>query len=535
MGLKAKMMNTSSNPEHLLEAFWQLFKQQQFDAATQYSSRLQQEFPHVVQGWHAAAVLAAQQHKLQEALDHIEQALSLEADNLQCLLLKIRLLINKGQRIEAKALALQLSQQTYANAAIYAELALLLNTLKLHTQALDCYQRAHLLAPNDAGILFNLASLQRYMGHLAAAEKSLDRVIGLNPQDSEAWLLRSSLRKQQADNNHVQALEMRIAQTSDPVIGQVQLHYALAKELEDLQQYARCFKALSQGARLRRKNMQYDVQQDVATINKIIEVFAADVFKHTPRGYHSKQPIFILGLPRTGSTLVERIIDSHSDVHSAGELNTFALQMMAQIRSKQHSAPANKLAVVELSRQLDFAALGESYIKNTQSDGEQHKHVIDKLPLNSLYAGLIHLALPEAKIIYITRHPMDTCFAIYKQLFTNGYPFSYELSELAQYQIAHQRLMQHWQTVMPGVIYQLSYEQLVTDLPTQARKLIDFCALPWQPQCAHFEQNKAASTTASAAQVRQGVYSSSVGKWRHFSDELAQVKQTLQAAGLHCD
>ena len=526
-------------PVQSLAVFWQLLNQQQFAAAQQQLQQLLQQHPDFAPAWYGAAVLASRQRNNTQALHHLTKALELDDDNMQFLLFKIRLLISLGSQQAAKKLALTLAQGTYAQTEICADLALLLNSLKLHKHALDYYQQAHNLAPMDAGILFNLASLQRYMGQLTEAEANLDKAIELKPSDSEAWLLRSSLRKQTADDNHVDAIQQQIQQgsqqTAGDVLSSVQLHYALGKEYEDLQQYPACFSALNQGATLRRRNMQYNVQNDIATIDKIIEVFTPQVFTDKPACHNSQQPIFILGLPRTGSTMVERIIGGHSDVLSLGELNNFALEMMALLKSSHSKPPANKLDLVAMSRDIDFAKLGENYLKSVQNELGGHQHFIDKLPLNSLYVGLIHLALPQAKIIYIQRHPLDTCFAIYKQLFTNGYPFSYDLDDLAQYQIAHQRLMQHWQRVLPGVIHRVNYEHLVADVDTQTHKLLNYCGLEWQASCSQFQYNSAPSTTASAAQVRQGVYSSSIGKWRHFATQLAGVKQRLEQAGIACD
>ncbi|WP_162266431.1 tetratricopeptide repeat protein, partial [Paraglaciecola hydrolytica] len=299
-------------PVQSLAVFWQLLNQQQFAAAQQQLQQLLQQHPDFAPAWYGAAVLASRQRNNTQALHHLTKALELDDDNIQFLLFKIRLLISLGSQQAAKQLALTLAQGTYAQTEICADLALLLNSLKLHKHALDYYQQAHNLAPMDAGILFNLASLQRYMGQLTEAEANLDKAIELKPSDSEAWLLRSNLRKQTADDNHVNAIQQQIQQgsqqTAGDVLSSVQLHYALGKEYEDLQQYSACFSALNQGASLRRRNMQYNVQNDIATIDKIIEVFTPQLFTDKPAGHNSQQPIFILGLPRTGSTMVERII-----------------------------------------------------------------------------------------------------------------------------------------------------------------------------------------------------------------------------------
>jgi tetratricopeptide (TPR) repeat protein len=389
-------------------------------------------------------------------------------------------------------------------------------------------------------LFFNVGSIERYLGNISVAEANLDKAIELNAQDHEAWLLRSSLRKQRDDSNHVEQLQAQLQQRINPPLGHAQMCYALAKELEDIGRYAQSFDALSKGAALRRKYMQYDPDNDNATIDKIIEVFDETAFTSGIAGHETQASIFILGLPRTGSTLVERIIGSHSEVHSAGELNNFALQMMAQVKAQinntQQQTKSNpRLQLVAETRRLDFAQLGESYVNSERPETNQARNFIDKLPLNLLYAGLIHLALPQAKIVHVKRHPLDTCYAIYKQLFTHGYPFSYDLNELADYYIAHHGLMTHWHKVMPGVIYEVSYEAIVEDVEGEAKALIEYCGLPWQPDCSMFQNNAAPSTTASASQVRQGIYTSSKHRWLQYQAQLTPLKNRLEQAGICCE
>jgi len=188
--------------------------------------------------------------------------------------------------------------------------------------------------------------------------------------------------------------------------------------------------------------------------------------------------------------------------------------------------------LVSLTSTLDFKKLGESYIESTRPFTGHTTHFIDKLPLNFLYAGLINLALPNAKIIHLTRHPIDTCYAIYKKLFKDAYPFSYNLEDLGKYYVAYSELMTHWQKMLPGKIYSLAYEDLVQDTEIETRKLLDFCNLSWNDACLNFHQSAEASTTASAAQVRMPIYGSSVRKWRHYEDQLTPLIRILQNAAI---
>jgi hypothetical protein len=278
--------------------------------------------------------------------------------------------------------------------------------------------------------------------------------------------------------------------------------------------------------------MKYNVQRDLETFASIQDTFDADLFKDSTEGDSNSEAIFVLGLPRTGTTLVERILSSHSDVFAAGELNNFALQMMKLVGGGGTNKKMDRDELVAVSAGLDFRKLGEAYIKSTRPFTGHTARFIDKMPLNYLYVGLIHLALPNSKIIRLKRDPMDTCYAIYKQLFVGAYPFSYDLEELGQYYVAYHQLIEHWHAVLPGVVYTVSYEKLVSDIENESRQLLEFCELDWQPQCLKFYENKEASTTASTVQIRQPVYQTSVDKWRNVEEQLQPIVEVLQRAGI---
>lgn len=476
---------------------------------------------------------------IQSVLVSIEKAIALEPHNAKWLLQKLQCHLALKDKASANLVADNLLTFPSLSNDLCAEFALALNALQRYQEALTYYENAFQQATDTqvrSQILFNMGSIHRYLGDLSKANELLDQALKLNPEDAEAQLLRSSLRKQTLEQNHVDELTDLFAHEGNSPLQKATFAYALAKELEDLQRYEQSFEVLYSGAQSRRKNMRYQVEQDINTLQDIVATFNDDFAKRTQNsGFDSQEPIFILGLPRTGSTLIERILSQHSDVYAAGELNDFALSMMAQVKQQFPNQANNKSTLIHASSQLDFAALGEKYIQETRPETGHTPRFIDKLPLNSLYVGLIRAALPRAKIIYVKRHPMDTCYAIYKQLFTQGYPFSYDLNELAEYYIAHDRMMKHWLALYPDAIYALEYEKLVADLDTQARKLLQFCELEWQPSCVDFEQNAQPSTTASAAQVRQKIYASSIGKWRCYSEQLAPLKAKLQQAGIACD
>ena len=526
-----------STLEQQLETVWGYIDSQNVSQAVSACRNFNQSYSNSADGWFATSFLALQLRDASQALRAIDKAINLAPKEPKWQIHKAQCCLLAGDKKTAQTIITPLIAQDYQDAKVCADLALVLNKLALYSQASKYYEQAIELAPNDAGLYFNLAAIQRYLGKTHKAEVNLNWAISINPNDYEAYLQRASLRKHTKDDNHVEQLQEVLNKGISHPIGKAQVCYALAKECEDLKQYQQSFEYLQQGANARRKNMKYDVSNDITTLNKIVDVFDDNFFreknqniaKNRADGDHA---IFVLGLPRTGSTLIERIISSHTNVNNAGELNDFAIQMMAQVKAQAATPPRSKLALIEFTKTLDFKALGQAYTHHTQEHVINGGKFIDKLPLNSLYVGLIHLALPKAKIIHVKRNSLDTIFSIYKQLFTNGYPFSYDLTELTQYYIAHHKLMTHWHHVMPEVIHQVNYEDVLQDVTGEAKKLIKYCRLDWQAQCSDFHQNKAPSTTASASQVREKIYKSSAGKWRHYETQLSAVKEQIAQASI---
>ena len=209
--------------------------------------------------------------------------------------------------------------------------------------------------------------------------------------------------------------------------------------------------------------------------------------------------------------------------------------MMLQVRQQPNAQKWSRKELVQQTAKLDFNDLGQAYLESTRPLTGHTAHFVDKMPLNFLYAGLIHRAMPNAKIVHLSRHPMDTCYSIYKCLFQDAYPWSYDLGEIALYYSAYHQLMTHWNTVMPGVIHELAYEDLVGDVEGKARKLLDYCGLSWDSRCVRFHESQATSTTASATQVRQPVYQSSVNRWKSYEEQLSPLREQLGKLGIDVD
>ena len=491
---------------------------------------LNRDYPDYPYGWYLASFLMKKARNYHDALHAIDRALQLAYDD-KYQLHKAKCLHEAGDIAAAGAAVSIIKDKSFGDPVLHHELGSLLHLLHDYASALIHYSRASDLDKSNPEFHFNKAAVQRYLGDAAGAEAGFDTVIALRPEDFEAYNTRAQLRTQTRERNHVEQLQEVIARTRLPA-GLIQLHYALAKEQEDIGEFANAFTSLQQGADTKRRQMQYSVDTDLQIIAKIREVYGPGLFDGRIQGCASADPIFILGMPRTGTTLVQRILGSHSRVYSAGELNNFSLELMRLVGAALGPQRPSRLEFVAATPKLDFRALGEAYLSSTQPLRDSRPHFIDKLPFNYLYAGLIHLALPQAKIINLQRHPMDTCYAVYKQLFKDAYPFSYDLDELGRYYVAYHELMQHWKRVMPGVIHTLKYETLVADLAGESRRLLEYCGLPWEDQCLRFYEDSQASTTASALQVRKPIYDTSVGKWRNYALQLEPLRTSLERAGI---
>ncbi len=494
---------------------------------------LNTEFPDYAYGWYLASFQLRRARNYADALGTIDRALALERTD-RYLLQRVKCLLESGDLPAARDAAAALVGRDFGDAIVHDDFGSVLHQLGDQRAALDQYRRAVALDPRNAQHRFNHAAVLRYLGDVDGAEAEFSAAISLRPQEYEAYNGRAHLRKQTRDHNHVAEIESVLSTATSPA-GRAQLCYALAKELEDLGDYDASFAHLNQGADARRRHMQYDVGTDLDIMRRIREVFGSDVLAGPQSNDLGGEAIFVVGLPRTGTTLVERILASHPEVCSAGELSSFSVELVRIVQGLPVGAPVSRLDFVDRAATIDFQALGEAYLKSTLPYRNERPRFIDKLPFNYLYAGLIHRALPRARIVSLERHPMDSCYSVYKQLFRDAYPFSYNLDDLGSYFIAYTELMRHWKGAMPGVIHTVRYEDLVADLEVETRKLLEFCGLAWDERCLRFHENPDASTTASALQVRQPIYAHSVGRWRNYARQLEPLRARLASAGIDTD
>ena len=389
-------------------------------------------------------------------------------------------------------------------------------------------ERAIQLDPAYAEAHNNLGSALLDQGRFDEAAVRFEQAIRLRPTYAEAYFNRAELPTYRPDAAERAALEALVADDGPlPPAKAPFIHFALARALEEAGEPARAFQHLLTGNALKRRQIGYDEAATHDLFRRIAAVFDADLFARRPNtGTPSTIPIFVLGMPRSGSSLIEQILASHPLVQGGGELTT--LVMVATGAAGGRGRP---LAYPEDIPALDDAALrrlGGAYLADVPPLAPGKTRLTDKMPYNFLTLGLIPLILPGARIIHTERDPADTCVSCFSKLFPFSQAFSYELGELGRYYRAYHTLMAHWRAVLPaGALLDVSYEAVVEDLESQARRLIAYCGLPWDDRCLDFHRTRRAVRTASAAQVRQPVFRSSLARWRRFEPWLAPLLGAL--------
>jgi tetratricopeptide (TPR) repeat protein len=408
-----------------------------------------------------------------------------------------------------------------------------LGTIYLDQGHLDdaekAFRRTIEIDPNFAGGYFNLGFILSEKGQLDDARSAFRKVITLVPDAADAHRQLASITKHSEIDKDVQAMEHLFIKPGLTDAQRMDLSFGLAKAYEDLTDYHKSFEHLQRGNTLKRQGYAYSTDEQKTYFASIIESWSSSTFENfTGAGYQGNPdeiPIFILGMPRSGTTLVEQILASHPNVHGAGELpNLSSIASNAFGSVSDHGYGKN----VSAADQKQFADIGGAYIQSLRALSENSRFITDKMPHNFLHIGLIKLALPNAKIIHCKRSPMDNCLSIYKTYFPgNVHEYSCDLTELGEYYLMYQDLMEHWHKTLPGCIYDIQYEELVADQETQSRALIDHCGLDWNDACLEFYKTKRAVRTASVTQVRIPIYNSSIALWKRYEEELAPLLATL--------
>lgn len=479
----------------------------------------------------AEAVRLMRAGRLAEALKLAEQAVGAKAACSPAHGILATILLQLGRAAEAEAAVARALEYARGTADAYAGLAYVSVALGRHERASSLYQRATGLEPNVSGHWFNLASSARALGRLEQAEAACDRAIALNPREYRGYLLRSELRAQTAAANHVAQLRFELARSGLPDTARVLLGYALGKELDDLGQYQEAFTWFALAASSRRRHLAYDVAADEQQLRRIAEVFPRGPGRAVGGQDDSGRFVFIVGLPRSGTTLLERILTGLPGVRSNGESEYFGRALLAAALADHSAAARDAPDVLTRTAAADWDAVAAGYVR-LAAPGDAREVIIEKLPVNYLYLGAIQRALPQARLVLVSRSTLDVCFAMYCTLFGDAYPFSYDFGDLARYYAAYSRLIAHWRAAFGGSIHDVVYEDLVSDPVRVGAAVAQFCGLEWRDSAVQIERNTNVCLTQSSAQVRRPIHRASTARWRHYRTQLEPLIEALRHQGV---
>ena len=479
-----------------------------------------------------AGVASLQMQQVRRAIEHLRLAADHGPGQPEYLAQYARALSSGHRHAEATAVADRAMALDCKDAVTFDTLGSVYSLANAHGPAVEAYRRACGLMPGHAGFRFNLATSHMVQGDMDAARREYEACIAADPGYWRGYLALAQLRSCTPADNHVQALLAQLANHPDDVGAQLYLHMALAKELEDLGDYPEAFEHYTRGRAAQRRMEGPSAERDAATFASMRRWFDRPL-QEAP-GHDSREPIFVLGMPRSGTTLTDRILSMHSQVHSAGELANFGVAVWNAGGRSARSLPG---VLANLDPGFNaWEALGRSYVASTRAAGTgRTPRFVDKLPHNFLYIGFIARALPNARIICLRRDPMDTCLSNFRQPFSPGLPdyaYSLDLLDIGRYYLLFDKLMAFWRQQMPGRILELHYEALVDDQERATRELLDFCGLPWEEGCLHFEDNRSPVATASAVQVRSGMNRNSVQRWKRYGERLDPLRRLLSEGGI---
>jgi tetratricopeptide (TPR) repeat protein len=465
-----------------------------FEDAEQLFARCVQLAPgfHLARGGYAHVLM--KQGKFEQSLAQIDQLLAVDPDNSAYRILLASVLIRVGR----------------------------------HEEAIDNYQRVVARPGHTALDLASLGHALKTIGRTPQAITAYRRAVALDPLFGEAYWSLANLKTFEFTDQDVESMRAATASGRCSTREYPALCFALGKAYEDRGQYEQAFAQYQSGNTRRRADVRYSAEDNHTGMLELMQCCTPELFeRNAGRGCTDPAPIFIVGLPRSGSTLVEQILASHSQVDGTAELPDI-IEMARRLSGKQRPRdPSRYPAILHELDAAQLQALGEEYLARTRIQRRGAPFFIDKMPNNFPHIGLIQLILPNAKIIDARRHPLACCFSAFKQLFATGQNFSYDLTDLGRYYADYVALMAHWESVLPGRVLRVFYEETVRDTEAAVRRLLEYCGLPFEVACLRFYETERAVRTASSEQVRRPIYRDAIEHWQHFEPYLAPLKQAL--------
>ena len=475
------------------------------------------------------ALLLESTARSDEGLQCLEKALLIDPHHSRALVQTGRICLKRRDYERAQQAA---SRILAANADSIDALAILGQALHEEDHLEDAaraYQKALRLCPTRADILSSYGVTLKALGRFHDANEQFDKALQVNPQAYGAYVNLSDLQKFTRENPHFMNMERIWHEASDQQSDvYMPLHFALGKAYEDLGDFEKAFFHFERGAKLKRAVLDYDEVRIFGFFDAIMSEFTAGVLKNPPyAGSDSDAPVFIIGMPRSGSTLLEQILSGHPLVYGAGETKEFPRQVNS-LRRGFPNLPGYPHFMQNLAAR-DYERLAGGYLSRLRKLSSPVLRITDKLLTNYFYVGLLHILFPKAKFLHARRNAVDTCMSSFTKLFSEDMPHSYDLAELGRYYRKYDQLMHHWESLLPkGTMKSVAYESIVADLPTTAREVVAFVGLPWSDECLSFHRVERPIKTASAVQVREPLYSTSVGRSKHYGEKLKPLLDALR-------
>ena len=470
------------------------FKLRQYDDACHLLERCLELAPDFDSARHSYAMVLMRRQKPDLALQEAERLLAQEPDNPNFLTLKASILTRIGDQAGA---------------------------LEIYEKVLKDY-------PNQARAQMSYGHTLKTIGRLDAAIDAYKKCIRLSPEVGEAYWSLANLKTFRFSDEDINAMRSQVTTEGGDADDQAHLAFSLGKGLEDRNEFDESFKFYNRGNAIRRIEHRYNPKVNVLESVRQVRALPRAFFERRAGwGCKAPDPIFVVGLPRAGSTLVEQILASHSQVEGTSELQDI-IAISRKLADKKKENPAGKYPEVLAELTEDqFREMGESYLETTRIQRTETPFFIDKMPNNFRHIGLIHLILPNSKIIDARRHPMGGCFSGFKQLFAQGQTFTYDLVDIGKYYRDYVKVMDHWDDALPGRVHRVQYEDMVADTDTQIRKLLEYCGLEFEEKCLRFYETERSIRTPSAEQVRKPIYKEGLEQWRNFEAHLDPLKEAL--------
>jgi tetratricopeptide (TPR) repeat protein len=474
----------------------------------------------------ASALLA--QNDPSAALREIKQAAEMAPRSLEVQVTLGNILQETGFADEAIACFKGILEARPDIAQVHVNLGISLRHAGARDEAIACYEKAIALAPDYVEAHHELGNVYRDLGEKEKSAMALRKALSIDSNHTKSWFALANLSKNSLSESDVAAMT---ALLDAPGLGDEQrthLEFALGKVHEDRNEHAQAMPHYLAGNKLRRAALVYSIDDDRRAFERLTAVFDAEFFERWAGcGSDSSAPIFIIGMPRSGTSLAEQVLASHPQVHGGGELPALARAAASRFTLADgidYSASAATAATE------DFERIAEYYLRVIAKVGGDAPRVTDKLPTNFLNVGLISIVFPKATVIHCSRDPRDTCFSIFKHFFgARGHSYAYDLEELGTYYNFYKDMMAHWRAVVPIRIHELRYEEMIGNQEEATRALLEACDLPWDPVCLEFHRTARPVATISADQVRRPIYSSSVGLWKQHETALAPLLRLIEA------